>query len=191
MYAAFFFVTIIASYEAVMKIEYIKDNQVDKGLDQKIRKLLSTCFIDEDESIFAHQRYYQEIPTHRYLLTNREDELIAHVAVHDKQVYIENNPIPIAGIAEVCVHPMYRKNGYVRKLLAQVHIDIESRDISYSILFGSGLVYKSSGYNEVTNLLIKDKNLLNSQWQAESAMVREITRPWPISIPVKLEGIAF
>ncbi|WCE28581.1 GNAT family N-acetyltransferase [Vibrio sp. SCSIO 43137] len=174
-----------------MKIEYIRDNQVDRQLDRQIRKLLSSCFTDSDEKIFRHQRYFIEVPTHRYLLKDSYDELVAHVAVHDKQVFIENNPVSIAGVSEVCVHPLYRKKGYVRKLLCHVHRDIESRDVSYSVLFGEKSVYQSSGYHEVENLYVKQTTSVEEIWQSEPAMIREITRPWPVTFPVKLEGITF
>ncbi|GLO61234.1 hypothetical protein MACH09_17420 [Vibrio sp. MACH09] len=174
-----------------MNIEYIKDNQVDELLDKKIRRLLSRCFTNSDEAIFKQQRYYREVPTHRYLIVNNHSELIAHIAVHDKQVLIDNNPVPIAGIAEVCVDPSYRQRGCVRKLLNHVHQDIESRGMSYSILFGETFVYQSSGYREVSNLYVKEATSVNELWQPEPAMIKEITRPWPDTFPVKLEGSTF
>lgn len=174
-----------------MKIEYIKDNQVSTRWDKKIRKLLRICFTSDKESIFEQQRYYLEKPSHRYLLIDQHNELIAHVAVHDKHVYIENNPVAISGIAEVCVHPLYRKKGYVRQLLTKVHRDIEDRDVSYSVLFGDRFIYQSSGYKEVNNLFVKNITLVDHCWQPESAMVKEISRPWPTTFPVKLAGITF
>lgn len=174
-----------------MNIKYIKDSQVDDLLDEKIRELLSRCFTHSDETIFKHQRYFREVPTHRYLIVSNNSELIAHIAVHDKQVLIDNNPIPVAGIAEVCVDPNYRQRGCVKQLLNFVHKDIESRNMSYSILFGDKTIYQSSGYREVKNLYVKDITSINDLWQPELAMIKEITRPWPDTFPVKLEGTTF
>ena len=171
-----------------MDFQYIKEADVSEELDQKLRNLLSYCFVNgNDAEVFRRQRYYNEKPQHRYMLWN-ENDLIAHVAVHEKQVLIDDVFYPICGIAEVCVHPNYRKKGAIKTILKRVHqARIEHGD-AFSILFGDEEIYSSSGYRCVNNL--KALNL-SKEWAVTGhTMIHYLNRNWPDS-EVKLVGIPF
>ncbi len=137
-----------------MRFEYLLDDEVTQELDAKLRALLSTCFTKEQDKIFQTQRYFNEIPRHRYLIWDG-DKLAAHVAVHEKQVMIDDQSFPISGIAEVCVDPGSRGLGLVKILLEAVHQDALERGDAFSVLFGRTPVYRSSGYTPINNLKIK------------------------------------
>lgn len=172
-----------------MRYQSIKDSDVSSELDSKLRALLSHCFTNgNDAEIFRNRRYYNEQPQHRYMLWNDVD-LVAHAAVHDKEVLVGGgNPMPICGVAEVCVHPDYRKRGLVRTLLHQVHSDRMSRGDAFSVLFGHTKVYESSGYKCVNNMKIKTTE---NKWDPIShVMVLSLNNEWP-SHEVKLRGIPF
>jgi predicted acetyltransferase len=171
-----------------MNIQYLKDTDVSVELDKKIRTLLCNCFIkDQDTAIFKRQRYYNEMPKHRYILWD-QDELIAHVAVHNKEVLINDVPYPICGIAEVCVHPGYRKQGMVKIILEKIHLARMEIGDAYSILFGDEEVYLSSSYRVVDNLKALD---LNQEWNITGhTMVHVLNKKWPEG-EVKLVGIPF
>lgn len=86
-----------------MSFEYILDDAVTPALNAKLRHLLSTCFTKEQgKKFFQTQRYFREMPRHRQLIWDGEI-LAAHIAVHKKQVMIDDQFFPIRGIAEVCV----------------------------------------------------------------------------------------
>ena len=91
-----------------MRFEYILDDAVTPALDAKLRHLLSTCFTKEQDKIFQTQRYFREMPRHRYLIWDGEI-LAAHIAVHEKQVMIDDQSFPISGITEVCVQPNFSR----------------------------------------------------------------------------------
>ena len=135
-----------------MKFQYVTDSNVSEALDLKLRILLSICFVQsQDAEIFSKQRYYNEMPQHRYMLWER-DELVAHIAVHEKEVLINGKPSAICGIAEVCVHPAHRNQGLVKHLLEKVQLDRINQGDVFSVLFGDEEVYGSSGYRCVDNL---------------------------------------
>lgn len=171
-----------------MNIQYIKDTDVSEELDQKLRNLLSTCFIKgQDSKVFRRQRYYNEMPQHRYMLWDHDD-LIAHVAVHDKEVLMEKKSYPISGIAEVCVHPNYRKKGVVKTILEKVHQDRMEYGDAFSILFGDEEVYFSSGYRCVNNLKALNPS---KEWNVTGhTMAHSLNTKWPDG-EVKLVGIPF
>ena len=171
-----------------MKFQYIKDSDVSDSLDLKLRHLLSHCFVQNNDSeIFSQQRYYNDMPQHRYILW-AGDQLAAHIAVHDKQVQINEIAVPICGIAEVCVTAEYRKQGLVKNLLDKIHLDRLAQGDAFSVLFGDVEVYGSSGYKSVNNLKALNTDCV---WTVTGhTMVRPLNQHWPVS-EVKLVGIPF
>ncbi|WP_282065266.1 GNAT family N-acetyltransferase [Vibrio rotiferianus] len=159
-----------------MRFEYLLDDEVTQELDAKLRALLSTCFTKEQDKIFQTQRYFNEIPRHRYLLWDG-DRLAAHVAVHEKQVMIDDQSFPICGIAEVCVDPGSRGQGLVKILLEAVHKDALERGDAFSVLFGLTSVYQSSGYQPINNLKME---VTASHWvSTDETMVCSLKIIWP------------
>lgn len=159
-----------------MRFEYILDDDVTQELDAKLRSLLSTCFTKEQDKIFQTQRYFNEMPRHRYLIWDG-DTLAAHVAVHEKQVMIDDQSFPISGIAEVCVQPDSRAKGLVKLLLKAVHQDALERGDAFSVLFGRTHIYQSSGYQPINNLHMK---VQPNKWVSTSdTMVCSLNIIWP------------
>ncbi|WP_182026148.1 GNAT family N-acetyltransferase [Vibrio rotiferianus] len=159
-----------------MRFEYLLDDEVTQELDAKLRALLSTCFTKEQDKIFQTQRYFNEMPRHRYLLWDG-DRLAAHVAVHGKQVMIDDQSFPICGIAEVCVDPGSRGQGLVKILLEAVHKDALERGDAFSVLFGLTSVYQSSGYQPINNL--KMEVTANHWVSTDETMVCSLKIIWP------------
>ncbi|CAH1575349.1 GNAT family N-acetyltransferase [Vibrio rotiferianus] len=159
-----------------MRFEYLLDDEVTQELDAKLRALLSTCFTKEQDKIFQTQRYFNEMPRHRYLLWDG-DRLAAHVAAHEKQVMIDDQSFPICGIAEVCVDPGSRGQGLVKILLEAVHKDALERGDAFSVLFGLTSVYQSSGYQPINNL---EMEVTANHWvSTDETMVRSLKIIWP------------
>lgn len=168
-----------------MKVHYIADNDVTPIIDMQIRYILSTCFTKEKE-IFSKQRYFKESPQHRYYMLDDADNIVAHVAVHEKKVTVENKEFSIAGIAEVCVLPSRRKQGLVGQILSHIHLELADKRTDFSILFGDHCIYHSSGYQDVHNLSM----YFDEQWQPVKAMARAINTEWPME-EVRLDGHPF
>lgn len=168
-----------------MNIHYIADKDVTPLIDTQLRYILSTCFA-KDKEIFSQQRFFLEMPQHRYFVLDNSDNIIAHIAVHDKTVVVDNVELPAAGIAEVCVLPRHRKQGLVHEMLVHIHKQLETKGTRFSILFGDYCVYKSNGYQDVSNLTM----FLDGQWKPVKAMAFGIKFQWPTEA-VKLKGAPF
>jgi GNAT superfamily N-acetyltransferase len=176
-----------------MNIEYIRDSDVDTDMDRSLRELLSLCFTNPGGEIFRERRYYKEPPLHRWFIQIKEFQLVAHVALHEMVVKSSHQPIKAGGIAEVCVHPEFRRQGLVRELLAKTHDWLRSNDYPFSLLSGYPSIYTSSGYVSITNLL-EEKTLDNGSvnWEPmPCAMVCQLLDThWPDD-PVYLPGKSF
>jgi len=134
-----------------MRIEYIEDHKVSAALDAELRALLSSCFTGESNEVFCHQRFFHEMPSHRWLGRDGEDQLVAHLAIHDKVIGTTAGDLHVGGIAEVCVAVAQRGRGLVRRLLAEGQDWMIGQGMSFGTLFGNARVYGSSGYRAVDN----------------------------------------
>jgi predicted N-acetyltransferase YhbS len=171
----------IESGLAARPIDYVPDSQVDAALDEQLRALLSACFTGPHNERFKTQRFYHEMPQHRWLI-REPGRVIAHVAFHDKVVGTTAGDQRIGGVAEMAVHPDFRGQGLVRRLLAEGHEWLAARGVPFGFLFGDWAVYKSSGYVPVENLIrrfVPERNKWVTQ-SISSAMVKVIGKtPWP------------
>lgn len=170
-------------------ILYLPDAAVDPELDLELRALLSACFIQPHHAVFRERRYFKHPPGHRWLM-READALVAHAAVHERQIEAAGWEVPIGGVAEVCVLPAFRGRGLVRLLLAAVHRDLADRVVAFAALFGDPAVYGSSGYHMPGNVFLGPN--ADGRWEpAPRALVHPLLHaPWPAG-EVHLAGPAF
>ena len=134
-----------------MRVEYVEDRKVDAALDAELRALLSSCFLGEVNEVFRHQRFFNEMPSHRWLARDEEDRLVAHIAIHDKVIGTTAGDLRVGGIAEVCVAAAQRGQGLVRRLMAAGNDWMIGQGLLFGTLLGDPRVYGSSGYRSVGN----------------------------------------
>jgi len=159
------------------KIHYIPDAQVDAKLDAALRTLLSACFTKPGDEVFRSRRYFIDPPAHRWFIRQAGGLLIAHVAAHEKTTLWREQKLTLCGIAEVCVHPNHRRQGYVRLMLAAAHDDMKQQGFDFSALCGDPDVYRSSGYFSVENLVYNPGDKIKP---LPGAMVCELgEKNWP------------
>ncbi len=170
------------------KIEYLPDYYVTYNLDRELRSLLTTCFTKPQDVVFRDRRYFREPYPHRWVMRDENYSIVAHIGVHEKQVESKGLSYRIGGIAEVCVHPDYRGKGYVRMMLKCIHVWLSEHGFAFAVLFGDTLVYRSSGYVQVTNLFLGGSQ---EGWKKINGMIRDLSgTPWP-SEDVYLSGPGF
>ena len=97
---------------------------IQRALLAEIRALLSLCFPKDPE--FRVQRHHWEVPAWRCCLRSRDGTLIAQVAVHEKQITVGGSLVPIAGVAEVAVHPDFRGRGLATLVIHTAGTRLES-----------------------------------------------------------------
>lgn len=170
------------------EIKYLSDDSVDHAVDAQIRGLMTACFIKPQYAIFKTQRYLHEPNPHWWTIGDGQKRLIAQVGVHEKQVMTEGNAFPIGGICSVCVHPDYRGRSYVKLMLERVHAWLSEHGFDFAVLFGSPLIYGSSGYVQVDNLVHGSDQ---EGWKPVNVMVFEVSATaWPDG-QVRLPGPTF
>jgi len=170
-----------ANLPPLPRIEYIRDRDVSAALDEELRALLSTCFTGSHNERFQWQRYYQEVPQHRWLI-REPGRVIAHIAMHEKRIGTAAGEFAICGVAEVAVHPEFRGRGLVKQLLGPANEAFARDGVPFSFLFGNTKVYGSSGYVPVKNAL-RHFDFACHEWLVRplpAAMVKLLgTTAWP------------
>lgn len=169
-------------------VEYLPDSSVDDALDEEIRGLLTTCFTKPEDVVFKEQRYFFEPYSHRWVIRAGQGYMVAHTGVHKKEIESQGTTYRIGGLAEVCVHPDYRGQGYVRDMLQCIHEWLQHHDFPFAMLFGDPAVYVSSGYCSIDNLVHGGDQ---EGWQKTPGMMKELSgTPWPTG-EVRLPGPLF
>lgn len=176
------------------RVDYVADESVDPALDRALRGLLTTCFTKPQDHVFQTRRYFNEPPAHRWIVFSADGTPVAHLAAHEKRLYADDGRIlRIAGIAEVCVHPSCRGNGYVGLLLRSAHRWLADAGIAFAVLSGNPLYYASKGYRPIDNLFrdVRDGPTSGGRVKAEHMMAACLTRQsWPDG-PVHIPGPSF
>jgi predicted acetyltransferase len=176
----------------MFKIDYVLDENVDVKLDTKLRLLFSTCFVSQEDEVFKRRRFYKEMPSHRWLIFDNNCKLVAHTALHEKLVKVNEQSILFGGVSEVCVLPKFRNKGLVKRMLREVDIFLKAKSIKISILFGKKEYYSSSGYKIVDNLFSNTFTDNPNDWtKIEDPLIKELEpNSWPQD-NVYLEGLLF
>lgn len=176
------------------EVEYLADASVTPEDDAALRSLLSTCYSEPSASVFARQRYYRDPHPHRWVIRDTAGVIVAHVGVPDRTVEHAGRTYRIGGIADVAVHPDYRRRGWMRRMLRDIHDWQRERGFVFSVLFGADVIYGSSGYVRVENLWCDaDEGAGEARGNriATSAMIKPLTDlPWPDG-EIHLPGATF
>lgn len=133
------------------RIEYLPDERVRPTDDQQLRNLLALCFTKPQDRGFRYRRYWQQLPQHRWVYRDAAGRIIAHLAIHEKQLGTPTDELLVAGVAEVCTDPAHRQQGLARQLLAAAHAWMPTRRFDFAMLFGESRYYAGSGYRSIAN----------------------------------------
>jgi predicted acetyltransferase len=149
-----------------LRLERVSEPHVDAELDRELRAVLAACFIKPRDAFFRERRYANEMPSERWLVRDRDNLLVAHLASHEKTIGVGERELRIGGVAEVCVLPEYRGRGLVRYLVSQAHAHFRDRALGFGVLFGRLEVYGSSGYGRV-KAAVRKLNARTQTWSTE------------------------
>lgn len=81
-----------------------------------INALLSTCFPDAD---YSGRSYFKQHPHHRILAEYNED-LIGQLGIDFRVMRMNDDPIHVFGVVDLCVHPEHRGKGVATKLMKEL-----------------------------------------------------------------------
>lgn len=93
--------------------------------------------------------YYEPEHTRVLVLDGR---LVSSVTCYTREMYADGRIAKVGCIGSVCTHPDYRRQGYVKEVLAETIAWMQAHSYHFSFLFGREEVYGGSGWKLLTSL---------------------------------------
>ncbi|MBN2455354.1 MAG: GNAT family N-acetyltransferase [Sedimentisphaerales bacterium] len=134
-----------------MKLQILKENQIDETLDTAIKQSLARCFPDI-EDIFLQTRAYRNNVSLYTVILQQKDIVCAHLAVVERTITAGSDKYLVAGVANVCVLPEYRGKGFSDKILQAAAEEAKKYDFDFGLLFTNKkikYIYARNGWREI------------------------------------------
>ena len=126
----------------------IPEFEIDASLEKSIHDLLKKCFPGYPND----RTYYKQIPSFR-VLSQKDNQLIGHIAVDFRRINQAGNLVPIFGLSDVCVHPEFRGLKWSARLIKFIEALALKRQVDFLILIAADIsFYKGLGFEEMNNL---------------------------------------
>ncbi|WP_064094011.1 GNAT family N-acetyltransferase [Rossellomorea aquimaris] len=168
-----------------MKINKIFEMDIHDGMKEEIQSLLSECFQPDYPT---SRIYYKQLPHARVLALNEEGVLVGHAGLDYRVMNVNDTPVRVLGIIDLCVAPRYRSQGIGSRILLEVESFCQNRKVDFLLLFADqkGLYERngfSSAHNKCRWLKINDQNQTTigiGYEYIEELMIKEVgEREWP------------
>jgi len=118
-----------------MPVQIYNEWEIDAALDRTLRKLLQTCF-PSDAAVFQKTRAWNGCaPAFTILLRDDNGDIAGHVGVHDRTIRINDRPVHVAGLQNVCVVASQRGKKLIDVLLQQFAEESKRRGFDGGMLF--------------------------------------------------------
>lgn len=162
----------------LLEIRKYSEFELTKDIQQQIAALLQICFPDTDYHGF---HYYKQLP-HFRLLAYEDEMLIGHVAIDFRVMRLNDQPINVMGIIELCVLED-RRNHYIASfLLEEAEKLAKASTTDFMFLFTkNGAIYQKHNYHFVDNIctwlkINEHKTIgIGDEFIAKEIMVKEIS----------------
>ncbi|MDM3574517.1 GNAT family N-acetyltransferase [Proteus mirabilis] len=130
-----------------MRIECYSWSDVSEQILEQAIALQNSAFED------MKGNFYQVDIPYKLVLAIDDNQVIGHVAVYLRDVYLDSFPETIGILSCVVVAHKYRGKGVAASLIKRAHAILKEHSVNFSILFAVyHAYYLSSGYIPMKNL---------------------------------------
>lgn len=124
-----------------MQLRILNENQVDEKVDAAIKKTLAICFPNDVEEFSRTRAFEGNVPLFSVYIED-SDKVLAHLAIMDRTVIVGGESVRVAGVANVCVLPEYRKKGLSDMILKAAMEEAMRRHFDFGLVFTGGRIKK-------------------------------------------------
>ncbi|ALE22251.1 MULTISPECIES: GNAT family N-acetyltransferase [Proteus] len=166
-----------------MRIECYSWSDVSEQILEQAIALQNSAFED------MKGNFYQVDIPYKLVLAIDDNQVIGHVAVYLRDVYLDSFPETIGILSCVVVAHKYRGKGVAASLIKMAHAILKEHSVNFSILFAvSHAYYLSSGYIPMKNLTRFIENNEKKEFIYDGGMVCELgSQNWNVNI-LELNG---
>jgi predicted acetyltransferase len=162
----------------LLEIRKYPEFELSKDIQQQIAVLLQKCFTDTN---YHGLHYFKQLP-HFRLLAYEDEMLIGHVGIDLRVMRLNDQPITVFGVVELCVLEE-RRNHYIASfLLEEVEKLARNSTADFIFLFSkNGTIYQKHNYHYVENictwLKIQEHNTIGigEEFISNEIMVKKIS----------------
>lgn len=165
-----------------LRIEFHHGNSIPAELSRRIDALDHLAFSDQPQNDPEMKNIIWATPDWM-VLGFLEHELVSQFCLHQREITVGEESIPVAGVGGVATHPDWQKRGFASQLL---RASVDFLQIKMKAVFGLLVcddqiqpVYARCGWRTVARSLvfIQDQQLRSLP---ACVMILELTnRPWP------------
>lgn len=158
-------------------------------ISKKKRKAIASLLAEAFPSYPADEIYYKQMPCF-HLLAWDEQDLIGHASVHHRQIYVDNHPVRIFGVADLCVSGMKRHQGVGKSLLDELNALGQKGNIEYIVaITDEHEFYEKQGFKSIQArarwILLSQNQMLGINERAfnQDLYIRSINQEkWPAGV---------
>lgn len=164
-----------------MKIDRIEEFQLEADIREQIAALLKEGF-----GVYPEGRsFYKQLPSFRFLAWD-ERTLVGHLAAEYRMVNVGGTPLPIFGVADLCVTPSRQQERIATQMLVKLEGLAKLSEVDFILLTGSEPnVYQGMGFTRIERpcrwlLLNNLKTLGVIRRSVNNIMIKPLgNRGWP------------
>jgi predicted N-acetyltransferase YhbS len=148
-----------------MDIRIMPEHAITPTQDRAIRELLCACFPADAASFNRSRGWHASMPLYSILLDNN-GILCAHVGVVDRTIRAGNEPVRVAGIQNVGVHPACRGQGLADRIMIAAMNEARTRGFDCGLLYcvpRLEKVYQRTGWITLPGAAITCRDHLTGQ----------------------------
>lgn len=161
----------------LLEIRKYSEFEITKEIQLQIAVLLQKCFPNTN---YHGLHYFKQLPQYR-LLAYEDEMLIGHVGIDYRIMRLNNQPVTVFGVIELCVLEE-RRNHYIASfLLEEAEKLAKNSTADFMFLFTkNGAIYQKHNYQYVENictwLKIHEHNTigLGEEFISNEIMVKKI-----------------
>ena len=145
-----------------MNINLVRERDVSRDLDKRIKEGLCLCFPDDKETFSVTRAWHNTAPLW-ILYSDYNYSIISHVGVVDRNIRVGDQVVRIAGIQNVFVLPEFRGKGFCDVLMKEAMDKAAEYGFDYGFLFcipEIEKVYERCGWIKLpdTSILLTDES---------------------------------
>ena len=157
----------------------VAEKSLTAAEDAAIRVALCRCFPAEREVFAKTRAWHGTFPTWS-VLVERQDLVIAHAGVVEREILAGNQPVRAAGIQNVLVVPEHRKSALFRQVMSLAMDEARRRELDLGLLFCTvdlARLYAGLGWR-----LVQGRSVvrIDQQGRVEPLPAKNVTMFYPL-----------
>ena len=129
-------------------LDWLREFDLSYPLEKNLVRLLQDCF----HPLYPNRRFYKQLPHLRLIASDLNGQMIGQVGLDYRVMNLNQKPIYVLGIIDLCVQEQWRGQGVGRAILEEVIQVAEQRQVDFLLLFADNTnIYEQVGFQQVSN----------------------------------------